>query len=253
MIDETTIKEFFRGSRGALSDPVWQWRLFCYRQGQQFADYVEQHFFSLAGQQMLDCACAWGGHAIAFAQRNCQVIASDLKDHQFSRLALFAFQNGFALKPLRSDCQRLPFARESFALVMALELIEHIPDVKLFAEEVSRVLRPGGICLLSTPARLRAVYEGEPHYGLRGLALLPFAWQQGVATNLFRKKYPYPIFRQFGRAETIIRPFAEAGLDGYPVLSGKLGLLTSRIPLLKKAARTYCWNFLVLQKPATTD
>ncbi|MFI3333063.1 MAG: class I SAM-dependent methyltransferase [Rikenellaceae bacterium] len=45
----------------------------------------------------------------------------------------------------------LPFADESFDCVISFQVIEHIKDDKLFAAEVKRVLRPGGIFIVSTP------------------------------------------------------------------------------------------------------
>ena len=46
--------------------------------------------------------------------------------------------------------QELPFAGESFDLVHANQVIEHVSDVDRFMSEVTRVLRPGGTSLIST-------------------------------------------------------------------------------------------------------
>ncbi len=45
----------------------------------------------------------------------------------------------------------LPFADESFDCVISFQVIEHIKDDRLFVAEVARVLRPGGIFVVSTP------------------------------------------------------------------------------------------------------
>ncbi|MHB8393886.1 MAG: class I SAM-dependent methyltransferase [Candidatus Dormibacteria bacterium] len=47
--------------------------------------------------------------------------------------------------------QTLPFQDSSFDLVFAGEIIEHVADTDRMLEEVSRVLRPGGYLLLTTP------------------------------------------------------------------------------------------------------
>ncbi len=45
----------------------------------------------------------------------------------------------------------LPFADESFDCVISFQVIEHIKDDKLFVAEVKRVLRTGGLFIVSTP------------------------------------------------------------------------------------------------------
>ncbi len=45
----------------------------------------------------------------------------------------------------------LPFEDESFDCVISFQVIEHIKDDRSFVAEVQRVLRPGGIFVVSTP------------------------------------------------------------------------------------------------------
>lgn len=45
----------------------------------------------------------------------------------------------------------LPFPSKSFDCVTALDLLEHIPDHERAARELTRVLKPGGMLLVSTP------------------------------------------------------------------------------------------------------
>ncbi|MFH1137782.1 MAG: class I SAM-dependent methyltransferase [Pseudomonadota bacterium] len=64
--------------------------------------------------------------------------------------------------------KKLGYADETFDLVTATEVIEHLEDYRNLVREIHRVLRPGGLCVLSTPnvlninSRLRNLWFGFP-------------------------------------------------------------------------------------------
>lgn len=250
---EHVLRDYFLGT--AEDDPLdvarakADWRMSCFQSGLRYADYIESQLFSLEGKSVLDAACAWGGHAIAFALRGARVVATDLIDHEFVRLKQFCGQHNLNVQFGISNCEQLPFVAGSFDVILALELIEHIDSVERFADEVTRLLRPGGVCLISTPPRLRSMIEGEPHYGIRGLTLLPFRLQGIVARKLFRRSYPYPIPRQYSRSAQVIRTFRARGLDGDPVLWGWLGRKLRQFSPLQRLGAQLLWNFILIKKP----
>lgn len=56
------------------------------------------------------------------------------------------------LKPKVADMsKRIPFASNTFDLVISSATIEHVMNPDVFLKEIHRVLRPGGLVLISTP------------------------------------------------------------------------------------------------------
>lgn len=72
----------------------------------------------------------------------------------------------------------LPFEDQSFDIVHANQVIEHVPSVDLFMSEVYRVLKPGGYAVLST--------ENGSSWVNIGAAVM--GWQIFSLTNLSAKR-----------------------------------------------------------------
>jgi SAM-dependent methyltransferase len=60
-----------------------------------------------------------------------------------------------------ADMRELPFVDGSFASVLAVQSIEHVPDPERVLEEIVRVLEPGGTAILVTPNRLQFARPDE--------------------------------------------------------------------------------------------
>jgi len=74
------------------------------------------------------------------------------------------------LLPVRAQVEAgLPFASDTFATVVAAEVIEHVFDTQAVVHELARVLRPGGWLALTTPnlvalsGRAQLVLGRSPH------------------------------------------------------------------------------------------
>ena len=103
------------------------------------------------GKRVLDAACGTGyGSAILTRSGAATVVGVDIS---FEAIA----PNGTG-RPMRallanSDACNLPFKCDTFDVVVSFETIEHLANPERLLAEISRVLKPGGTCICSSPNR----------------------------------------------------------------------------------------------------
>lgn len=66
-------------------------------------------------------------------------------------------------KLIAGNLPPLPYPDNSFDSVISFQVIEHIEDDSLFLKEIHRVLRPGGIALITTPNRPQSLSRNPWH------------------------------------------------------------------------------------------
>jgi SAM-dependent methyltransferase len=90
---------------------------------------------------------------------------------------------GVPLRRVIAAAEALPFRDGVFAHALCLETVEHLAKPKEAGSEMMRVVANGGAILLTTPPRLRYLIAPDPHFGIRGLLLLPARWQERIAAR----------------------------------------------------------------------
>ena len=99
-----------------------------------------------APPRILDLGCGTGRNLVELEHVG-EPVGLDLE----SRALSYCRQRGRRLL-VQSSAENLPFLSESYEIVTALDLLEHLDDDVAGAREVWRVLRPGGRFLLFVPA-----------------------------------------------------------------------------------------------------
>jgi SAM-dependent methyltransferase len=105
------------------------------------------------GRAVLDVACGEGYGSALLARDAASVIGADISTdaigHARARYASIA-----NLRFECAPCTRLPLEAASIDLAVSFETVEHIAEQAEFLAELARVLRPGGLLVLSCPNRL---------------------------------------------------------------------------------------------------
>jgi len=120
-----------------------------YLKGIFLYEWSRQHAVSTA--VCLDIGCGEGYGASTFATGVKYLTAIDVDQRTiFSAAEKYAAPN---LEFKVYDGYKLPFADNSFDVVTAFHVIEHVKDDLNFIDEAKRVLRSGGKLILATPNR----------------------------------------------------------------------------------------------------
>lgn len=116
-----------------------------------------------AGERALDLGCGDGVFTAELARAGVRVIGADVAEAALERAR--SRYPGLDLRLVKPEAP-LPFEDNTFELVWASEVIEHIADTARWLSEVRRVLAPGGRLLLTTPShgRVRLLLGGIERY-----------------------------------------------------------------------------------------
>jgi ubiquinone/menaquinone biosynthesis C-methylase UbiE len=98
--------------------------------------------------RVLDYGCGWGGFSKMLEEQGNPVVGIDLDDNEIDICRL-----------VWGESERLSFKRAaitelddaSFDCVVSNEVIEHVHNAGTYLAEINRVLRPGGLLVISLP------------------------------------------------------------------------------------------------------
>jgi SAM-dependent methyltransferase len=211
----------------------------------------------LSASRILDVGVGSGVTAAVLAERvgpRGSVCGTDVRDARIR-------SQGFTFVAVEDA--RLPFADDSFDVVVSNHVIEHVgqrPDQKVHVAEMRRVLRPDGIAYLATPNRWTVM---EPHFRLPLLTWLPAGLRDGYVRlagrgaaydcDLLSRSELHALLRESGwtpRDETARAMRATADIEGPRLLARGLALAPTWI--LRVLAR-FSPTFVVTARRADED
>ncbi|MGN2640229.1 class I SAM-dependent methyltransferase [Nocardia takedensis] len=112
-----------------------------------------------AGTRVIDVGCGAGRHSFEAYRRGADVVAFDQDAEELAGVEVMfgamaearEVPPGASARTVRGDALALPFDDEEFDVVIASEILEHIPHDDAAIAELVRVLRPGGQLVVTVP------------------------------------------------------------------------------------------------------
>lgn len=163
----------------------------------------------LKGCKMLDAGCGTGFFTATALARGAEVTSLDIGVN----LLREARKKG-APFVVAGDVANMGFADASFDLIVSSECIEHTPSPRASIKEMARVLRPGGMIVLTCPNRfwywscfLANLLKIRPYRGLENwpgwFSLRRWMGQYGLDVRRHRGLHLFPFF--FKPAHPVLR------------------------------------------------
>ena len=122
---------------------------------QYVRELAERHFggrgrLPLKDVRTLDLGCGGGLVSAPLARMGAALTAIDASEEAIGAARAYADQAGLDIRFECTTAEALAARGETFQLVTALEIIEHVADVRACLEAATALVAPGGLIVLST-------------------------------------------------------------------------------------------------------
>jgi 2-polyprenyl-6-hydroxyphenyl methylase / 3-demethylubiquinone-9 3-methyltransferase len=104
----------------------------------------------LTGLTALDLGCGGGLVSVPLARMGAAVTAIDPSEEAIGAARAYAEQAGLSIDFRCTTAEALMQEGASADLVVALEIVEHVADVRAFLSAAAALAKPGGLLILST-------------------------------------------------------------------------------------------------------
>jgi ubiquinone/menaquinone biosynthesis C-methylase UbiE len=184
--DEHTLEYFLEAERLRYEAQPWQRPLVRFEQ--------------FAGRRVLEIGVGLGTDLVQFAKAGADCHGVDITDRHLELTERNFALRGLSVELKSCDATRLEYTEACFDLVYSFGVIHHIPDAGAVVQEIERVLKPGGRCLVALYHKgsffhlymvlVRGLLRGRLfRLGYDGLMATVEAGADGVRTKPYVKVY----------------------------------------------------------------
>ena len=104
----------------------------------------------LAKLRILDIGCGAGLLSEPLARLGASVVGADPAEPNIEAAKLHATDNEVAVDYRCTTAEALADAGETFDIVLAMEVVEHVTDVQLFVKRCAEMVKPDGLMIVAT-------------------------------------------------------------------------------------------------------
>ena len=104
----------------------------------------------LDGIRMLDIGCGGGILSEPLARLGAQMVGADPSAENIAVAGVHAKDNDLTIDYRATTAEELAAAGERFDVVLAMEVVEHVVDVKAFVAVCASMVKPGGLMFAAT-------------------------------------------------------------------------------------------------------
>jgi SAM-dependent methyltransferase len=216
-------------------------------QARRAAEWLPSH------RRVLEIGCSSGYLTHLFSNKSHAIVGVDM-----NRAALTKAHQRCARIPVAcADAEHLPFADDSFDAIVMLEVIEHTNSDVAAITELRRVLKPGGVLILSTPHaglfswldpyNVRQVFrQAFPALYRAGARMVRFESGQYTDNMEWHRHYRLSELRALLEDDFVIDKTYRGGLLLYPIVAALIsvaGRLLKSPALLYGLFRMLNWDF----------
>ena len=122
-----------------------------------FGEKTAKLIGDIAGKDFVELGCGGAQNSIALAKLGANVTAVDISSNQLSHAALTCENLGTSVNLLQANIQSLNyFSDNKFDGILSVFALEFIEDIDIFFAESNRILKKGGVLIISTTHPLGA-------------------------------------------------------------------------------------------------
>jgi 2-polyprenyl-6-hydroxyphenyl methylase/3-demethylubiquinone-9 3-methyltransferase len=100
--------------------------------------------------RILDIGCGGGILSEPLARMGADVVGADPAEKNIAAAIAHAAKGGVAVDYRATTAEALADADERFDVVLAMEVVEHVADLKLFVARCAEMVKPGGLMIAAT-------------------------------------------------------------------------------------------------------